>query len=70
MASMDRLIGIIWQNIKSVLILKSNHMKQLLHLLTDDPRAVRRLGDADVRLHLLARVDIAGHAGWYCTELN
>jgi hypothetical protein len=42
----------------------------VLHLMTDDPKAVRRLGDAEMRLHLLARVEVAGQGAWYCTDLN
>lgn len=44
--------------------------RPVLHLFSADARAVRRLGDADVRLHLLVRVEVGGQAGWYCTALN
>jgi hypothetical protein len=42
----------------------------MLHLFTPDAKSARRLLDADVRLHLLARVEISGQSGWFCTELN
>lgn len=44
--------------------------KPALHLFTDRPKRSRRLLETDVRVHLLARVNIGGQSGWYCTELN
>ncbi|MBX3407413.1 MAG: hypothetical protein KF869_11690 [Phycisphaeraceae bacterium] len=44
--------------------------KPALHLFTDRPKRSRRLLETDVRIHLLARVNIGGQSGWYCTELN
>lgn len=41
-----------------------------LHLLTADARTVRSLGDAPVRLHLLAPVQAGSTTVWFCTELN
>lgn len=41
-----------------------------LHLFTDRPKASRRLLETSVNVHLLARVEIAGRSGWYCTDLN
>jgi hypothetical protein len=41
-----------------------------LHLFTDRPKASRRLLETSVNVHLLARVEIAGQSGWYCTDLN
>ncbi len=38
----------------------------VMHLFTAAPKSVRHLFDADVRVHLLARVG----AEWFCTELN
>ncbi|MBL8745119.1 MAG: hypothetical protein JNK58_02050 [Phycisphaerae bacterium] len=37
-----------------------------MHLFTSEPKSIRHLLDADVRVHLLATVG----AEWYCTELN
>jgi hypothetical protein len=42
----------------------------VLHLFTDDAPGARALADADVRLHLLARVIVAGQSAWFCTPLN
>ncbi len=41
-----------------------------LHLFTDRPKASRRLLETSVNVHLLARVEVAGKSGWYCTDLN
>ena len=41
-----------------------------LHLFTDRPKGSRRLLETSVNLHLLARVEVRGQAGWYCTDLN
>ena len=40
------------------------------HVVTADPRGVRDLQQSDVRLHLLAPVEVEGHQGWFCTPLN
>lgn len=42
----------------------------VLNLFSSDVASVRRLLDTDVRVHLLAPVEIDGHRGWYCTALN
>jgi hypothetical protein len=44
--------------------------RPVMHLLTERAREVRRLLDADLRVHLLAPVEVEGRAGWFCTELN
>lgn len=44
--------------------------KTALHLLTDQPRNVRRLLDSGVQLHLLAAVNVGGETAWVCRELN
>lgn len=44
--------------------------RPVLHLMTRNARDVRHMGDADIRLHLLARVQAGGGAAWFCTELN
>lgn len=41
-----------------------------MHLFTNDPRRVRSLLDADIRLHLLAPVEIDGRRAWCVAELN
>lgn len=41
-----------------------------LHLFTDQPKAVRRLLDSGVRVHLLASVQVGGALAWVCRELN
>lgn len=41
-----------------------------LHLFTADARRVRTLGDAPVRLHLLAPVEAGGHSVWFSSPLN
>lgn len=41
-----------------------------LHLFTSDARRVRALGDAAVRLHLLASVEAGGQSVWFSTPLN
>jgi len=41
-----------------------------LHLFTDRPKASRRLLETSVNVHLLARVEVDGRSGWYCTDLN
>lgn len=41
-----------------------------LHLFTSDPRRVRPLLDADIRLHFLGRVEIDGRRAWCVAELN
>ncbi len=42
------------------------------HLMTSEPKSVRRLGDSDLRLHLLTAPAGTGEneAGWVCVELN
>lgn len=44
----------------------------ICHLLTDAPKSVRRLGDSDVRLHLLTTpAGVSAETGpWVCVELN
>lgn len=44
----------------------------ICHLLTDSPKSVRRLGDSDLRLHLLTAPPGTREedAGWVCVELN
>lgn len=44
--------------------------RPVAHLFTDRPKRSRRLLETDVRVHLLARVNIGGQSGWYCTALN
>lgn len=44
--------------------------RPVLHLFTGDAKMVRYLGDAEVRLHLLARVEVGGQGGWCCADLN
>lgn len=41
-----------------------------LHLFTDQPKAVRRLLDGGVKIHLLASVQVGGAVAWVCRELN
>lgn len=41
-----------------------------LHLFVDQPRDVRRLLDADIRIHLLAPATVAGCTQWLCRDLN
>ncbi|MBX3357195.1 MAG: hypothetical protein KF745_02085 [Phycisphaeraceae bacterium] len=40
------------------------------HLLTDEPRDVRGLLESDVRVHVLASVEVDGKTGWVCRPLN
>lgn len=42
------------------------------HLMTAEPKSVRRLGDGDIRLHLLTAPPGTGvqDSGWVCVELN
>jgi len=42
------------------------------HLMTDAPKSVRRLGDSDLKLHLLTAPagTAENEAGWVCVELN
>ncbi len=40
------------------------------HLFTATPRTVRPLLDSQVRVHLLAGVEMEGKTGWCCVELN
>lgn len=42
------------------------------HLMTSEPKSVRRLGDSDLRLHLLTAPAGTSEqdAGWVCVELN
>lgn len=44
--------------------------RPVLHLMTDRPARARRLLDADLRIHLLAPVEVEGRHGWFCTDLN
>jgi hypothetical protein len=41
-----------------------------LHLFTDRPKKSRRLLETNLRVHLLAPVQVGGQTGWYCTDLN
>lgn len=41
-----------------------------MHVFTDDPSGARSLLDADVRIHILAPVEVEGRVGWYCSPLN
>ncbi len=41
-----------------------------LHLFTDRPKRVRHLLDADIRVHFVGSVDIAGERAWCVAELN
>jgi hypothetical protein len=41
-----------------------------LHLFTDQPKAVRRLLDGGVKVHLLASVQVGAAQAWICRELN
>jgi len=41
-----------------------------MHLFTQHPKEARAILDADVRVHLLASVEVEGRTGWFCTELN
>ncbi len=41
-----------------------------MHLFTQHPKEARSILDADVRVHLLASVEVEGRTGWFCTELN
>ena len=40
------------------------------HLLTDRPASVSDLHGSDLRLHVLAPVEVAGRRGWYAAPLN
>lgn len=40
------------------------------HLMTDDAGSARSMLDTDLRVHLLAQVEVEGRRGWYCTPLN
>lgn len=42
----------------------------ILHVFTDQPKRVRSLLDADIRVHFLGRVEINGALGWCIAELN
>jgi hypothetical protein len=41
-----------------------------LHLVTSDAASVRGLLDTEIRVHLLAPVEVEGRRGWFCTALN
>ncbi len=41
-----------------------------LHLFTDRPKRVRHLLDADIRVHFVGSVDVAGERAWCVAELN
>ncbi len=41
-----------------------------LHLFTDQPKRVRSLLDADIRVHFLGRVELNGAHAWCVAELN
>jgi hypothetical protein len=42
----------------------------ILHLFTDQPKRVRSLLDADIRVHFLGHVEIDGARAWCIAELN
>lgn len=42
----------------------------ILHLFTDQPKRVRALLDADIRVHFLGRVELNGEHAWCVAELN
>lgn len=42
----------------------------ILHLFTDQPKRVRSLLDADIRVHFLGHVDVNGARAWCIAELN
>lgn len=48
----------------------AGEQRPTLHLFTDRPKRSRRLLETNLRVHLLAEVEVNGQAGWYCTELN
>jgi hypothetical protein len=41
-----------------------------LHLLTSTAKESRGLAETGVHIHLLARVEIEGRQGWFCTEIG
>ncbi|MCL4209710.1 MAG: hypothetical protein KJZ68_03510, partial [Phycisphaerales bacterium] len=41
-----------------------------IHLVTGDPVSVADLYGGDLRLHLLAPVEVEGKTGWYAAALN
>lgn len=43
---------------------------RVLHLFTATPKRSRRLLETDVRVHVLAQVDVGGRTGWCCVDLN
>jgi hypothetical protein len=43
---------------------------RVMHLFTSTPKSSRRLLETDVRVHVLARVEVAGRVGWCCVDLN
>lgn len=42
----------------------------VLHLLTDQPRDVRRLLESGVRVHQVSSVRVTGQTAWICRDLN
>lgn len=44
--------------------------RPVMHLLTDSPRNVRRLLDAELRVHLLTQVSMGDRTAWVCKALN
>ncbi len=46
----------------------SEERRPIAHLLTDKPKSVRHLLDAEIRVHFFTRADAAD--GWICAELN
>lgn len=42
----------------------------MMHLLAPTFKAGRGLSDAGIHLHVLARVEIEGRKGWFCTEIG
>jgi hypothetical protein len=41
-----------------------------LHLFTGSAKGCRGVVEAGIRLHLLARVEVEGRSGWFCTEIS
>ena len=59
-----RLIGLAMQQSKAV------EAPPTLHLFTPAIKDCRGIAEAGIRLHLLARVEVEGKSGWFCTEVG
>jgi hypothetical protein len=59
----SRLIGLAMQQSKAL-------EAPTLHLFTPAIKDCRGLAEAGIRLHLLARVEVEGKSGWFCTEVG